>query len=106
MVKTATRTKTPTAPETAEPAKPRRRRTPEQMIADKQAEIAEIEARAARRAAKKSPEGSAFVAARSAIKRALKAAREATDDPMAEALENAYGQLEAYAEGAGLVARR
>ena len=46
------------------------------------------------------------MAARSAVKRALKTAREAMDDAMAKALEDAHGALEVYAEGAGLAGRQ
>ena len=106
MVKTSTRTKTPTAPEAPEPAKTRTRRSPEEKIAVLQAQIAAVKDREARKAAKQTPEGKAFVAARSAVKRARKLAAEAADAAMAQALEDAHGALEVYAEGAGLAARK
>lgn len=58
------------------------------------------------KAAKQSPEGKAFVAARSAVKRAKRLVVEAEDAAMALALEDALGVLEVYAAAAGLVARR
>ena len=106
MVKTSTRTKTPTASEIPEPAKTRTRRSPEEKIAALQAQIAAVKDREARKAAKQTPEGKAFVAARSAVKRARKLAAEADNAAMAQALEDAYGALEGHAEGARLVARQ
>ena len=106
MVKTATRTKTPTAPDASEPVKARARRSPEEKIADLQAQIAAVKDREARKAAKQTPQGKAFVAARSAVKRAKKLAAEAEDAAMARALEDAHGALEGFAATAGMVARR
>ena len=41
------------------------------------------------------------MASRRAVKRALRATREAMDNAVAQALEDAHGALEVYAEGLG-----
>ena len=88
-------TKTPKAPKT------RTRRTPEQVVADLEAKIAQVKERAAQRAVKAAPDGKAFVAARLAVSKALEAARESSNEPMRGALEEAFGALERHAEEAG-----
>jgi hypothetical protein len=64
------RTKTDAKTATA-PAKTRTRRTPEQMVADLQAEIERVRARAAAKEAKSNPEGRAFITAAKALDKAM-----------------------------------
>ena len=84
--------------------KNRTRRTPEQMVADLEAKIEDVKTRAARKAAKQSPEGKAFLAASRAASKALAAAQEAGDKGMAAAVQAALGALAKHAREAGLEA--
>ena len=73
--------------------KKRKKRTPDQMIADLQAEIERVKARAAAKEAKAAPEGKPFMAAVRAIDKAAEAAVEAGNQKMARALEAARAPL-------------
>ncbi len=72
---------------TPNPKKKRIRRTAEQMIADLEAEIARVKARAAAKEAKAAPEGKPFLAAVKAIDKAIEAAEEAGNTEMVRTLE-------------------
>jgi hypothetical protein len=65
------KTKTATTPENGTAAKTRTRRTPEQMVADLQAKIDQVKARAAAKEAKSNPEGRAFITAAKALDKAM-----------------------------------
>lgn len=82
--------------------KTRTRRTPEQIVADLQAEIAAVQARAAAREVKQSPEGKAFVAAMKAVEKAARVAQEAGDKALLAALEAARAPLAEHMEGMGV----
>ena len=73
------------------------KRTPEQMIADLEAEIAAVRARAAAKAAaqeaKSTPEGVAFLAAVKAIDKATRVATEPRHRELVQALEAARAAL-------------
>jgi hypothetical protein len=73
--------------------KPRKQRTPDQIVADLEAEIARVKARAAAREAKAAPEGKPFMAAVKATDKALDEAREAGNREMIQALETARAAL-------------
>jgi hypothetical protein len=81
-----------TAPIDSQPAK-RHRRTPEEMVADLEAKIAGVKARAATRGLKASPEGKALVTAVRAIDRAARVATETDDRGLERALEAARAPL-------------
>ena len=66
------------------------RRTPDQIVADLEAKIAEVKARAAAKEAKKDPDAKALMAAAKAIDKALGAA---TDGETKTALEAARAPL-------------
>ncbi len=68
-------------------------RTPEEMIADHEAEIARIRARAAAKEAKAAPEGRPFMAAVKTVDKAIDAARDAGNNEMLQALESARATL-------------
>jgi hypothetical protein len=78
------------------------RRTPEQIVADFEAKIAAVKARAAAKQAKASPEGAAFLVAARALQKAQAAAEAAKDQPMDRVLETALAALSAHAVEAGL----
>ena len=78
------------------------RRTPEQMIADYEAKIAAVKARAAAKEAKNSPEGAALLTAARALQKAQAAAKGAKDEKMDKALEAALAPLSAHAVEAGM----
>jgi hypothetical protein len=73
--------------------KPRKQRTPEQIVADLEAEIADVRKRAAVREAKAAPEGKLFLAAVKAADKALDEARDAGNREMIQALETARAAL-------------
>jgi hypothetical protein len=87
--RTKTATKTASTPENGTTAKTRTRRTPEQMVADLQAEIERVKARAAAKDAKANPEGRAFIAAAKALDKAI----ELCAGDMKHALESARAIL-------------
>jgi hypothetical protein len=78
---------------TATEKKPRVRRTPEQIVADLQAEIERVQRRAAAREVRKTDEGRAFIVAVRALDKAGRAAVEAGDEAMARVLESARATL-------------
>ena len=78
------------------------RRTPEQIVAEYEAKIAAVKARAAANVAKASPEGAAFLIAARALQKAQVAAQAAKDEPMSQAIEAAFGALSAYAVEASI----
>jgi hypothetical protein len=86
-------TKTKQNDSTATAAKPRKQRTPDQIVADLEAEIARVKARAAAREAKAAPEGKPFMLAVKAVDKALDEAREAGNAEMIHALETARAAL-------------
>jgi|GEM_PF-3006120 len=88
MVKTAT---SPKSQITA--AEKRKRRTPEEIVADYQAKIESVKTRAAAKEVKSSDEGKAFLAAVKALDKAAIVAEEADDSPMAKSLESARATL-------------
>ncbi len=63
------------------------------MIADHEAEIVRIRARAAAKEAKAAPEGKPFMIAVKTVDKALDAARDAGNDEMLRALESARATL-------------
>ncbi len=73
--------------------KTRTRRTPEQKIADLEAQIARVKARAAAKEAKASDEGKTFLAAVKAVDKALRVAEDAKDKDMVHTLETARAAL-------------
>ena len=68
-------------------------RTPEQIVADLEAEIARVKARAAATQAKAAPEGKPFMTAVKVVDKAIKAARDAGNNEMLQALESARATL-------------
>src|SRR5687767_14937423 len=78
------------------------RRTPEEIVADFEAKIAAVKARAAAKQAKASPEGAAFLLAARALQKAQVAAQAARNQPMDRVLETALATLSAHAVGTGL----
>ena len=78
------------------------RRTPEQIVADYEAKIAAVKARAAAKEAKASPEGAAFLAVAWALQKAQAAAKDVKDEKMDQALDAALAALSAHAVGAGM----
>lgn len=73
--------------------KKRSHRTPEQMIADLEADIERVKARAAAKAAKTSDEGKLFLAAVKATDKALLVAQDEGDAEMTRSLESARAAL-------------
>ena len=71
----------------------RKNRTPEQVVADLEAKIAAVKARAASRQAKANPVGKALLVAVKAIDKALGVAAEAKNDGLARALESSRAPL-------------
>ncbi len=78
------------------------RRTPEQIVAEYEAKIAAVKARAAQKDAKASPEGGAFIVAARGLLKAIEAATTAKDQNMVLALEAAQAELSKHAVEAGL----
>ncbi len=78
------------------------RRTPEQIVAEYEAKINAVKARAAAKQAKSSPQGAAFLVAARGLQKAQAAAQAASDEPMDRALEAALAKLAAHAVEAGL----
>ena len=82
------------------------RRTPEQVVAELEAQIAAVKARAAAKEAaaevKGSPDGVAFLAAVKAADRALRVAGEHKNDGMVRALEAARATLAEHLVGMGV----
>jgi len=78
------------------------RRSPEEIVRDLQAKIAAVEARAAAKEARQSPEGAAFLFAARSLQRAVVAAKEAKDEAKERVLENALATLSAHAADVGL----
>ncbi len=77
------------------------RRTPEQIVADFEAKIAAVKARAAAKQAKASPEGAAFLVAARAVLKAIEAATAAKNQQMVAALEAARAELSKHAVETG-----
>jgi hypothetical protein len=87
----------------AEEARARRqRRSPEQMIADLQAKIAEIEQRAAAKQVKKSPAAKASLQAVRLLDKAMDLAAGEGETPLRHALNDARKPLAAFLESQGL----
>ena len=90
----------------SETKKERARRTPEQIVADLEAEIAAVKQRAANKEAaaevKGSPDGVAFLAVVKAADRAIRVAGEHKNDAMARVLEAARAPLAEHLVGMGL----
>ena len=80
------------------------RRTPEERVAELQAEIERVEARAALKEAKSSPEGKALIAAVRALDKALAAARDAGAEAMLASLDAARATLGEELDRAGIPA--
>ncbi len=78
------------------------RRTPEEIVAEYEAKIAAVKARAAAKEAKASPEGAAFLIAVRGLQKAQVAAESAKDQPMNLAIEAALATLSAHAVETGL----
>jgi hypothetical protein len=78
------------------------RRTPEQIVADLQAKIASVQARAAAKEARQSPDGAAFLVAARGMQKALAAAKATSNAAMERALESALTTMSAHASEAGL----
>jgi hypothetical protein len=89
----ATKTTTPKTETKNAASKPRKQRTPDQIVADLESEIARVKARAAAREAKAAPEGKPFMLAVKAADKAIEAAREAGNREMFQALETARAAL-------------
>jgi hypothetical protein len=85
-----------------EPKKTRNRRSADQIVADLQAEIDRVKARAAAKQAKATPEGHALIVAVRAIDKAGRAATEAGNQEVAAALEAARAALAPAIVGLGL----
>jgi hypothetical protein len=79
-------------PKTAEP-KTRNRRTADQIVADLEAQIASVKARAATRAAKGTDEGKALLLAVKTLDKATVVATEAGNDGLVRALESSRAPL-------------
>lgn len=78
------------------------RRTPEQMIADYEAKIAAVKARAAAKEANASPDGSGFIAAARSLQKAQRTAKVEKNAEMENAIEAALTTLSKHAVEAGL----
>lgn len=78
------------------------RRTPEQIVADLEAKIEAVKARAAAKEAKGTPEGQALIAAVRAIDKAAAVAGEAQNQELGAALESARAALAPAIVGMGL----
>lgn len=84
--------------------KTRKQRTPDQIVADLEAEITRVKERAASKAVKSAPEGKAFLAAVRAVDKAIGAAAEAGHPEMRAALEAARTTLGDQLERMGVAA--
>ena len=82
-----------TATATAEPKRKINRRSPEQIVADLEKQIAEVKARAAAKSVRQSDEGKAFMAAVKAVDKAIKVAGDAKDEAMSRALDSGRAEL-------------
>jgi hypothetical protein len=84
----------------------RKRRTPEQIIADLEAKIASVKQRAAAKEAarevKSTPEGRALLAAAKALVKATEVAQHSKDEGLVSALEAAQAALAPALVAAGL----
>jgi hypothetical protein len=78
------------------------RRGHQQIVADLQAKIATVEARAAAKAVRQSAEDAAFLLAARALQKALAAAKSASNAAMERALEGALATMSVHAVEAGL----
>ena len=87
---------------THETPKKKTRRTPEQIVADLEAKIEAVKARAANREAKAAPEGKALIAALRALDKATEEARAVGDEEMVAALEAAHAPLGELMVGRGI----
>lgn len=94
MTVTATKKKTTTKTLT--------RRTPEQIVADLHAKIADVQARTAAREVRQSLEGKAFLAAIKGVEKATRIAEGAGDKAMVAALEAARAPLVEHLEAMGV----
>jgi hypothetical protein len=83
-------------------AKTHVRRTPEQIVADLQAKIAAVEARAAAKEARSKPETTAFLLASRAVVKALRDAQAQRNAEMERALEAALATMSAHAVESGI----
>ena len=78
------------------------RRSTEQMIADHEAEIARIRARAAAKELKANPSVQEALRLARALVKGQAVAKDAKDDALQEALSSAHAALEGYLDGRGL----
>jgi len=78
------------------------RRTPEQIVADLEAKIADVQARAMAKQAKQKPEGQALITAIRALDKATRVATEAGNDEVVSALDQARATLAPVLVGLGL----
>jgi len=69
------------------------RRTPDQIVADLEAKIASVKARAIAKEAKAKPEGQALITAIRALDKATRVATEASNEEVATALDAARATL-------------
>ena len=76
-----------------EPKKTRNRRSPDQIVADLQDEIARVKARAAAKQAKATDEGKALLLAVKFVDKALAVAADARNDGLVRALEASRAPL-------------
>ena len=82
----------------------KKRRSPEQMIADHEAEIERIRARAATKELKADPAVQEALRLARALVKGQTVAKEAKDEALQEALSEAHAAVEGYLEGRGLSA--
>ncbi len=73
--------------------KERNRRTPDEMVADLEQEIARVRARAQAKKAKATPEGQALIVAVRSIEKAGRVANEAGNEDLVKALDAARAAL-------------
>jgi hypothetical protein len=73
--------------------KPRKQRTPDQIVADLEAKIADVKKRAAAKKVRQTDEGKALFAAAKALDKATKAAADAGNGTMQKATEAARAVL-------------
>jgi len=78
------------------------RRSPEEIVRDLQVKIAAVEARAAAKEVRQSPEGAAFLLAARSLQKAVVAAKEAKDELKERALASALESLSSHAAETGL----
>jgi hypothetical protein len=82
--------------------KERNRRTPDEMVADLEAEIARVKARAAAKEAKATDEGKALLLAVKSVDKALAVAADARNDGLVRALEASRAPLSEQLVAAGI----